>query len=100
MPRRSPARGVSSPQIEILDLFPTQARRLSIAALSATARYGSTDRAAAEIGISGHQLAAARLPRHLRHAVNVIDALAAYAGCSRADLLSGKTALPTTTEPV
>ena len=87
------------PAIPTLDLFPSEARRLSVVAIAATTRYGGTDRAADAIGISSHKLAAARLPRNLRPMVDTVDALAAYAGLTRDQLLSGKPAPLTTTEP-
>ena len=59
------------------------------------ASYRGAKRAAEILGIACAGLSKMKLAgRDLRQPVLVIDALAAYAGCSREDLLAGRAVLP------
>lgn len=88
--------GRSAPVVEQLDLNPTEAIRAGVFANLVCARYRSADRAADVLGTRAHGLAKIRLgARHCRCLpADVIDALARYGGCTRADLLAGKATLP------
>ncbi len=83
------------PLPERLDLNPSEARAVGVIADLVCKRFGSAKKAAFEIDTRLGALESARRgalccfpPAH------VVDALAAYAACSREDLLAGRAVLP------
>lgn len=80
---------------ERLDLNPTQARAVGVFADLVCKRHGGAKKAAIALGTKSCGLETVRRgAQNCIHPAYAVDALAEYAGCSRADLLAGRAVLP------